>query len=519
MMLRKLIFYPFLFSLYPALFLYSQNQNKLPIYVICGPLTLSLVICLISFIFCLILYKNAQKAGLMAFIIIILFFSYGHIFSLIQGMSFGNFLAKQRYLYPLWAFLFFLALFLIKRTRSIIKFSQLSYYLNMFSMLLIITVFINIAYNGIGKTFPVVVNNYSESHQSNLLVKQKEGYPDIYFIILDAYTSDYALERYYHYKNDDFKELLEKKGFQVFPHSYSNYCFTYLVVPSILNMDYHQKLLSNLDRESNDYKILDHLRENNRVMNFLNKHGYKIIKISSDEVITGDRGGEFFQLFIGYTVLMHFRMDRFLTYAHREKILKAFSLIEEIHELQGSKFVYAHIMCPHPPFVFGPKGEEVQILDKALAGFGFFKTGGWIRGLAKFREYYVDQVKFTNIKVTKLVEEILKKSKRAPIIVIMGDHGAASFHDTSLESDVPPKKKIPSQQFIDDQMSVFIAIYLPEEYREKMNSEISPVNIYRMIFNKVFETKLSMLAEKSYYSSMKYPYNFIDVTDKLFKGK
>ena len=45
---------------------------------------------------------------------------------------------------------------------------------------------------------------------------------------------------------------------------------------------------------------------------------------------------------------------------HRMRILEAFEKLSEAAKLPGPKFVYSHIFVGHPPFVFGPKGEEVN---------------------------------------------------------------------------------------------------------------------------------------------------------------
>lgn len=45
--------------------------------------------------------------------------------------------------------------------------------------------------------------------------------------------------------------------------------------------------------------------------------------------------------------------------AHRERILYAFDGLPGVSALGRPVFVFAHIIAPHPPFVFGSQGEEV----------------------------------------------------------------------------------------------------------------------------------------------------------------
>ena len=35
-----------------------------------------------------------------------------------------------------------------------------------------------------------------------------------------------------------------------------------------------------------------------------------------------------------------------------------------VTQLRGPKFVFAHILLPHPPYVFGPNGEKQTLSEK-----------------------------------------------------------------------------------------------------------------------------------------------------------
>ena len=72
--------------------------------------------------------------------------------------------------------------------------------------------------------------------------------PDIYYIILDAYSRDDVLQDFYQYDNGPFISELEALGFYVARCSRSNYASTRLSLPSSLNMDYIDNLMSSLPR-------------------------------------------------------------------------------------------------------------------------------------------------------------------------------------------------------------------------------------------------------------------------------
>ena len=45
---------------------------------------------------------------------------------------------------------------------------------------------------------------------------------------------------------------------------------------------------------------------------------------------------------------------------HRRNILFTIAKLQDVPALEGNYFVYAHIIAPHPPFVFNEKGKVVS---------------------------------------------------------------------------------------------------------------------------------------------------------------
>ena len=62
--------------------------------------------------------------------------------------------------------------------------------------------------------------------------------PDIYYIILDAYSGADVLDELYGLDNRPFLDSLRSKGFYVADDSHTNYTQTIFSVPSTLNFDY-----------------------------------------------------------------------------------------------------------------------------------------------------------------------------------------------------------------------------------------------------------------------------------------
>ena len=125
----------------------------------------------------------------------------------------------------------------------------------------------------------------------------------------------------------------------------------------------------------------------------------------------------------------------------------------------GRKFVFAHIVGPHAPFVFTPDGKFSTVRSP--------ETG------------YPDEIAYLDQRVLKIVQTILQNSSTPPIIVIQGDHGWDAVH----------------------RMTILNAYYLPGGGSQRIYPTITPVNTFRVIFDQYFGGTYKLLEDKSYYSS------------------
>jgi len=158
-------------------------------------------------------------------------------------------------------------------------------------------------------------------------------------------------------------------------------------------------------------------------------------------------------------------------------------------------------MATHPPFVFGAEGEE-------LNREGYFSLHLDHANVDKYKTDYVNQLIFMNKKIEAIIDKILTESSRPPVIILQADHGAA-FLDLQPMTDAIVQERIP----------IFSSYYLPGHEQEGLYEEISPVNSFRVIFNKYFGANLELLEDRSYYSAFDVSsYGFVDVTDTVRTG-
>lgn len=327
---------------------------------------------------------------------------------------------------------------------------------------------------------------------------------------MDGYASASTLKEIYDYDNYEFLSYLKDKGFYIAFESRTNYASTFLSLASSLNMEYLNYLSEGVGVESKDRTIPYQMIKNNKVMKLLKSKGYKYIHFSSgwgatDRNIYADldiwSGGknEFLTILIQTTILSP--LEKYLIGGDdRRRVLNTFSELAKVHRIEGPKFIFAHITCPHPPYLFSEDGEPVPETK--------FKMSG---NVWEQKEKYLKQLIFISNKVKILTDEILSQSKDLPIIILQADHGTAS---TFYGPDVGDWDR-PSKINLRERMRIFNAFYFPSGGNSLLYSSITPVNVFKIIFNYYFKKKYELLEDQSYYSTYQQPYRFVNVTDMV----
>lgn len=162
------------------------------------------------------------------------------------------------------------------------------------------------------------------------------------------------------------------------------------------------------------------------------------------------------------------------------------------------KFIFAHILLPHPPFVFDRNGYSLPHTHPFT-----IEDGNHYHGSSnEYRQKYLEQLTYGNKKILETLDAILANSKTPPIIILQSDHGPGAFLDWESIENTCLKERV----------SILNAYYLPEGGKSKLYPEITPVNTFRLIFDTFFGTDFGQLENRSYYSPWRYPYQFTDVT-------
>ncbi len=567
----RFLFHPILFSIYPILSLYVSNINHIKPGDVVRPVLISLLFGVITLFISKLVVKDWERAGLVTSLALILVFSYGHVYNLIEGKAIaGLVIGRHRSMVCLFGSTLLLGgWWFWKKVDETRKLTEI---LNVVA--------------GVALLFPMLaLSSHTISQMSNTAnsaapqptsEEQVAGspalnnLPDVYYIILDAYGRQDVLDVVYEYDNAPFINALTERGFYVAGQSQSNYMQTILSITSSLNFNYLEEIVVPLNpAQKNPFVIDSHIKESSTrqileslgydtvafnsgypatelvhavyyyapasdsqegVLNSLSNLGRMsvfetmVVQSSAAILVTDyatkcssehqqEGGGLLAQdietpttiaSWLGNPCRIFDKFNTGLQYPfvkHRERILFTLDALPNLPDTDNPRFVFAHMIAPHFPFVFGPNGEVNYEPGTSHLFWHYEGTReAYITG-------YTDEVTYLNKRILEVVDGILATSEIEPIIIIQGDHGPDA---NWVGSDPFP---IPG---IVERFSILNAYYLPSSCSDnQLYDSISPVNSFRVVFNACFNGDYELLADRHYWSDYETPFDFSDKSKAL----
>ena len=512
-MLKNLILYPFLFVVYLLSYLLVFNLEQVDPLHVFRPL---LVLLLASGLLMLLFYKLFQDwhyAGYLVFLALVFFFAFGYVNRELQER-----LPWDHDLITMALLVVGLGVLVVLGFKKLWLWfgggERVTPFLN---LCLVLALFIQ-GFSSIKKITDEVSITRQVKQDTKLSTDLPAtldcaARPDIYYIILDGYGGSDVLKELYQVDNTPFIDYLMGKGFYVAGQSHSNYIQTIFSIPSALNFTY-------LESEPVGMSGLDYFSSlviDNRLMQLLKQCGYRTVAFQTNFTFTnhpkvdvylsrGHRLTEFEGLLLVGTPL-ELLLDRFglvlteFSYpAHRSQVLFDFEQLQSLPGMHGPKLIFAHIISPHPPFVFDADGSPIQPERDYSIGDGDDYRGSW----DEYQKGYAGQVQFVDRMLEETIEAILDGSSQPPIIILQGDHGPGG----SLNWFAPQRT------CLRERTSILNAYYLPAGADKHLYPTISPVNSFRVILNSYFGTHLDLLPDRTYFTSHRLIRQIIDITDE-----
>ena len=488
----KMPWYLLLISVTAPLLLYANNLGEVTLVSLWRPVLFSALLGLVLFGAAYFILKNVQKAGLVTGILEIFIFSYGYIYNLVKPLALlGHPLGRHRYLFPVLLVIFSLLIWQMIKSKA--DLGDPTILLNVVALALFAFQVVQIA--------NYEIRLYRNQRQAAERQDQTQGIAfdgekrDIYIILLDEYMRSDWLNEAYGYDNSEFIQKLSDLGFYIPPCSMSNYAYTQPSMTSEFNMAYLDEFFDPLsDIETSD------LLKHSEVRRIVENLGYETVFFQNFypwvDITDGDYYFEpedtsnfdpFETLFLQTTILTlpldlveqqiaetrwspgHEDTTRFAIL-----VQSIFDYLEKPHDYPEPVFVYAHILSPHSPRVFNADGTI---------------NYDWSDNPA---EAIISTYQYLDGETIEAIEAILANSETEPIIILQSDHGDGDGAYKNLTLN---------------------AFYFPAGGDEMLYPTITPVNIFRIVFDYYFDMDFDLLEDKSYYSEKQNRYHLEEVQD------
>jgi hypothetical protein len=483
---------------FPVLFLFAENAEQ---QVTLAPLWLPLAVCTAGGIATLLvasaLLRDWFRGGLLASLLLALFFSFGHVWNLV-GDRFGD----RWLLGVVWLAIAVAGGAMIWRGGQWVL--PAGRFLNVATMLLVAFNVFRVA-NFASESAAIA---QSIAPPTDVALHAAGAKPDIYYIILDRYANADTLRDLYGFDNEPFLRELEQRGFTVARQAWANYFKTSLSVYSSMNMKHIDPVELHATRPNTFDEIHQALRDHLAVPAALKSIGYDYVhlgnwweptatNIDADISLRFQESAEFSGALFSTTMLsiisppieVEGDADDGETTTRRElarpTTLFAFDRLEESAGRAGPTFVFAHILVPHPPYIFAPDGSPVSQSEAREHNE---------------RENYVRQLRYANTRVLDAIDTLISGSATDPVIVLQADEGPWPPAFSRNQKRFNWLEASPEQ--IQQKYGILNAVRLPgvDPADFGFTDHTSPVNEFRVVFNAMFDADLPLLPDVTYLS-------------------
>lgn len=528
-------FYFIIFAMWPILAVYFKNRDEIYPSQVFQALMFSIIFFVAVFFIIRKIIKNTQSAGLVTGLMVLVFFFYMSFYNKFaphfKGITiFGTPLMSHSIVISLILIGFIALIFLLYKYKP--KLGVLRTILNAVSVVLIASTLYNITLYELGNHKARTYDAKPKQGVDISEVTLPDQKPDIYYFVFDRYASNETLKNIYDFDNSEFLNKLSDEGFYTNDKAHSNYPFTPHSLASSLNMQYLDDLGNKLADNSSMRLPLFTLIKNNKVAQTLQDAGYTYVQAGSwwNGSRTSDIADiEFNKAVTLRTLKKDFIVSEFGTIILQETILQPiltkgislfglniarfnnldvhrkyaeyqFDHMDEISKVKGPKFVFSHILLPHPPYIYDKDGTKPPYPGDLTTG-------------PPEAEKYINQLIYTNSKIQEMIATIKSNSDQEPIIILQADEGPypkefvrrGAFYDWTEA----PKDDL-QQKF-----GILLSIHEPDQSTSFTGT---PVNIFPYIFNKYLNIDIAQQDNKVYiYRNNLKRYEFYDITEKVLE--
>ncbi len=491
----------------PVLFLFAENAVQQvtlePLWpVLLGAIAGALVLTLAAGL----LLPDWRRGALVASLLLGLFFSFGHVLNVLveRGPIDRTTLAVAYAAIALGG-----TLAIWRASRLVVPLTR---FVNVVAMLLVAFNVVRVVEFAAGvKLHQTAVAAAASPEVVRLDPSAIDRRPDIYYVILDRYSSAETLERMYGYDNEPFLGALEQRGFTVARDSWANYLKTAMSITSSLGMDYLDG--DALERQAGPTSfepLHEALRNRLAAPATLKSIGYEYVHIANsweptatnvdaDRVLRFAGGSEFASAVLATTAwsltqpveppsdLSSVDSDILeLGYRETARAHTLFQLdrLDDVIGRPGPTFVFAHLLVPHSPWRFNADGS--------------FPSAAQV-GSRTRAESYLQQLEWANARILAWLDRVLDAPPgEQPIVILQADEGEFPDRYAADQVDFDWLSATPDE--VQWKYGILNALHLPgvDPAAAGVTDTISPVNAFRVVMNAYFGAELPLLPDVSF---------------------
>jgi hypothetical protein len=501
----RYLLFPLALGLYPPLLFYSENLMLFGFSDMLQSIALTLVLTaclwLILYYFTRSIYKSSLVSGLIVFALL----SHGQYRILLVAFGFSE-AETTRYLLQLpYVFATGLLIYgLLKLTR---KHEVVRDALVAFSIILVLFPAYSLGrvyYEQYGKSNAALIErNHSGTTQD---LSDSDELPNIVMLMLDGYARADVLRELYYFDNSGFVAALEERGFYVAMNSRANYSGTLPSLASTWNMAYIDSINALKGRNRRQRTRYAEAFKQGEVWKLFKEFGYQtanfdvvdiLVKRDADIVIEtgaglGDSPHFSFLNQTFHVILAKAWRSTFTTpppddiEIWKNSILKIFDQSIELSQSTVPTYAFAHVISPHPPFVFFPgKNPQIPLSSVFADGSNFHRMNN--SRADYYLAAYAQQVDGLNQELIGVIDELLD-SPRPVILVLFSDHGPGAFFDYDSNEGNNDWERL----------SNFIAVYAPDGRYDDFYDGMTLVNLFPLVFNTWLGTDIPLREDRSY---------------------
>ncbi|HEX5394874.1 MAG TPA: sulfatase-like hydrolase/transferase [Candidatus Saccharimonadales bacterium] len=368
--------------------------------------------------------------------------------------------------------------------------------------------------------------------------------PDIYYFVFDRYNSPVSLKENFNFDNSDIVNFLGRQGFTTRQNAFSNYPFTMSSISSTLRMDYYPDYQKMFGGQGNWQSAAPYRRvlSNPPLAQILSKQGYTYNQVSSWwdftrlNIEADNHPTQSFRLRIlnknlfqsdlqrdiinksilspwlkkglafGNFGLLKYDLDRNPA-ENFEAQMKAIGEIAGRADKDSPQFTFAHILAPHPPYVFDQNGNPPPYDNES--------NDNGVDEKVK----YTNEMTYINKRMKEMVSNITRQSPDA-VIVIQADEGPypKQFRGPMSPSHYYDPINLPDQM-MKQKFGIMASYRMPGLTTDEIQQADSSVNVFRVILDNYLGYELPVLPDCHFATGTKFDiYTYTLVNDRLMGG-